>query len=112
MRIRTTAPGTDDINFLTLQRLDDLPPLLPYVATCDEISAHIHAVERSLPHAAERYASLWRAFQGATPISLLGHEVPTPEVVEARAEVQALKDQIKILHENALIARSELTLAT
>src|SRR2546425_6418468 len=111
MRIRPTAPETADINFLALERLDDLSQLRPFVAVCDELGEHIHDLDRAIPRASERYSIMWRGYQGSGTAALRGQEAQAPEVLEAREEVQALKDQLKILHNNAGIARAELLLA-
>src|SRR5713101_1274378 len=110
MRLRS-APEVSDTNFLNLRSLEDLPTLQQLVEECQHIGEHIHTLDRALPLAMERYAGLWKGYQGTSPISLLGQQAEAPEVIEARAEVQALKDQLKILHDNATVARSELELA-
>ena len=110
MRVRTTAPETADIDFLSLQRLEDLAQLEQYVSACDEISGHLRELDRLIPIATERYRALWTGFQGAS-LAFKGQEAEAPEVTEARGEIQDLQDQRRVLLDNAGIVRAELETA-
>src|SRR6266487_1344242 len=111
MRIRTTAPDTADIDFLSLTTLEALPALQRFVEECQHIGEHINALDFQIPRATERYSFLWRAYTGSAPTSLASNTFESPEVFEARQEVQDLQDQRKVLMDNAQIARAELNLA-
>ncbi len=93
MRLRNN-PETADINFLVLTSLEALPQLQKYVSACDELGEHIHNVEREIPFAAERYAAVWKGYQGTGTASLHGQEAEAFQVTEARAEVQAMQEQL------------------
>lgn len=77
----------------------------------EEILSHIHELDRAIPKAVERQAVLWRGAHQFVTSSLAGQVVEPPELVDARGEVEDLKDQLRVLHDNAALAGAELDTA-
>lgn len=108
--MRSTRTSTAPLDFFTLARIDDLPELQAEREAVEEIGQHIRHLDQTIPQAAERFSALWKGFNSTTT-SFAGGLAEAPEVVEARATVEELQRQAKVLQNNAALARMELELA-